>query len=278
MSEVKLKKAKALIQQKRYDDARAILLTISNNPTAKSWLNKLEKRGASPPDDSSQRLQKARKYIQAENFDAARQILMPIASNPTAQRWLQKIDEMDDPFAIESVEKSSPIIPKPSKNYRGHIAKNLSGNEYLAFKTGVHWFTIITGILRNLLYFVLAFWGLAFLFADSGDIGTDIGTSMIFLCLPTTLLYSIASGLVKLSTSEFGVTSKKVIIKTGLVNVETFELNLGQIETFQLQNTLLGRIIGFKNIEITGSGGSTRTIKSVARANQFHKAVIELMG
>ncbi len=46
MSQVKLAAAKELIQEKRYEEARTLLMTI-NDPTATRWLEKLNK--ISPP-------------------------------------------------------------------------------------------------------------------------------------------------------------------------------------------------------------------------------------
>ncbi len=51
----KLLQAKELVSQKRYDEARAILVTIADNPTAQKWLSQLASvPGGTPPPTPSQ--------------------------------------------------------------------------------------------------------------------------------------------------------------------------------------------------------------------------------
>lgn len=45
----KLLQAKELVSQKRYDEARAILVTMPDNPTAQKWLNQLANVGGGTP-------------------------------------------------------------------------------------------------------------------------------------------------------------------------------------------------------------------------------------
>jgi len=47
-TENQMQKAKALIQQKRYDDARALLITI-DHPKADVWLNRLNQMSSATP-------------------------------------------------------------------------------------------------------------------------------------------------------------------------------------------------------------------------------------
>lgn len=42
MSQVKLQAARELIREKKYSEARAILVTISNDPTAAKWIAKID--------------------------------------------------------------------------------------------------------------------------------------------------------------------------------------------------------------------------------------------
>ena len=59
----------------------------------------------------------------------------------------------------------------------------------------------------------------------------------------------------KLRYTEQGVTNKRVIVKTGLVQRRTLELLLRQVEAISVDQSLLGRVFGFGSITLTGTGG-----------------------
>ena len=45
----------------------------------------------------------------------------------------------------------------------------------------------------------------------------------------------------KLVFTEYGLTNKRVIVKTGVIGRSTEELNLTKVETVELRQTILGR-------------------------------------
>jgi uncharacterized membrane protein YdbT with pleckstrin-like domain len=48
---------------------------------------------------------------------------------------------------------------------------------------------------------------------------------------------------IKRRTTEIAVTSQRVIIKRGLFRRNTIEMNAGQIESVQLNQSILGRLL-----------------------------------
>jgi len=61
-------------------------------------------------------------------------------------------------------------------------------------------------------------------------------------------------------TSEFAVTNKRVLIKTGLVRRHSLETLLSKIESIGVAQSILGRILGFGTIVISGNGWFQRTV------------------
>ena len=55
-------------------------------------------------------------------------------------------------------------------------------------------------------------------------------------------------------TNEFAVTNKKVVAKSGLISRKTDELLLKKIEGVDVEQSVLGRILNFGHIKITGPG------------------------
>ena len=78
----------------------------------------------------------------------------------------------------------------------------------------------------------------------------------IVLIVPTfgiALLLAIYEWL-RLRTLEFGVTNKRVILKKGIIGRYTEEMKIGSIETVEIDQGVLGRILGYGDVKVTGRG------------------------
>lgn len=77
-------------------------------------------------------------------------------------------------------------------------------------------------------------------------------------------------------TSEFAITNKRVIIKTGLISRKTIEMNLQKIESVNVDQSILGRLLGYGNLHIVGTGGTRETFKKIKKPIIFRKKFQEL--
>ena len=68
---------------------------------------------------------------------------------------------------------------------------------------------------------------------------------------------------VKLRSIEQAVTNKRVILKVGLVSRKTEEMKLTSIETVEIQQSILGRILGYGTVKVTGRGTSDVVFKNI---------------
>ena len=77
-------------------------------------------------------------------------------------------------------------------------------------------------------------------------------------------------------TDEFVITNKRVVVKTGLVRRRTIELNLTKIESVNIDQSILGRILGFGSIMIVGTGGTKEIFPHINNPLTFRKKFQEL--
>ena len=96
----------------------------------------------------------------------------------------------------------------------------------------------------------------------------------IFVSLKALLTLFIAP-IVARATSEFAVTNRRVIIKVGLVSRRTVELNLEKVESIGVEQTVLGRILGYGAIVVVGTGGTKEPFSRIADPMGFRRAVNE---
>ena len=68
----------------------------------------------------------------------------------------------------------------------------------------------------------------------------------------------------RLRAIELGVTTHRVVRKTGIVSRITEEIRLTAIETVDLYQSMWGRILGFGDVRVTGRGESAFVLSHVA--------------
>jgi len=98
----------------------------------------------------------------------------------------------------------------------------------------------------------------------------------IIFCNLRALFTLFIAPLIDLYTDEFAITNKRVIIKTGLISRKTFEMNHSKIESVNVDQSILGRILGYGTISIVGSGGTKEVFPKIKNPLRFRKKFQEL--
>lgn len=62
---------------------------------------------------------------------------------------------------------------------------------------------------------------------------------------------------------EQGVTNKRVIYKTGIISRKSEEMKLASIETVEIDQGVLGRMLGYGTVKVTGRGASDVLFRGV---------------
>ena len=78
---------------------------------------------------------------------------------------------------------------------------------------------------------------------------------------------------VELRTSEFAVTTTRVIFKDGLVARYTTELLLSKVESIAVQQSLTGRILDYGDLTVIGTGGTREVFRRVRDPITFRNYV-----
>ncbi|PID64112.1 MAG: hypothetical protein CR974_00380 [Gammaproteobacteria bacterium] len=97
----------------------------------------------------------------------------------------------------------------------------------------------------------------------------------VLFCHLKALLTLFIAPLVQRATSEFVITNKRVVIKVGWLNRDAFEMNLSKIESVQIHQSFIARILGYGTIVIIGTGGSKELFHNISRPREFKRAFME---
>lgn len=142
-----------------------------------------------------------------------------------------------------------------------YIEKNLMSGENVVYQSKLHW--------------VIFLWPVFFILISIPFFTAEIVIGGIFLIL-TALLAGI-SFFIKYSTSEFGITNKRVIVKTGLIRRNSLEVLLNKIEGIQVNQGILGRILNYGSITISGTGGTKDPFHGITNPLEFRKKAQEMI-
>ena len=143
-----------------------------------------------------------------------------------------------------------------------YVDANLLEGERMLYRTRLHWKVFVPPILFALVMSVPVAWiALA-------------GTWSAFAWIPPALaaLWLIAA-FVKRQTSEFVVTNKRVLMKIGVFTVRSIELLLSKVEAITVHQSLVGRMLGYGDIVLTGSGGTVEPFSTIQSPLEFRNAV-----
>jgi len=76
-------------------------------------------------------------------------------------------------------------------------------------------------------------------------------------------------------TSEFAVTSKRVLGKTGFIKLKSLDIVLAKVEAIRINQGILARICNFGDVEVTGTGGTEEVLKFIPDPIVFSKCIQE---
>ena len=88
---------------------------------------------------------------------------------------------------------------------------------------------------------------------------------------------ALLGGFVQQISTELAITSQRVIAKHGFISCTTFELLLTKVEGANVDQTVLGRLLGFGTILVKGTGGGIAPIDHVAAPYRFHSVLMQMV-
>ena len=152
------------------------------------------------------------------------------------------------------------------------LTESLLKNEKLVFWTRPHWIIFFAPVFALL----VASWFILF--------GDQVLKSSIKLmeysipeiCTAIALAVGIFTGIgaiITFKTSEYGVTNKRVLMKTGLIQRNSLEIFLEKIEAIHVDQSILGRILNFGTLIVVGTGGTQDPFFNVPKPLHFRRIV-----
>ena len=143
-----------------------------------------------------------------------------------------------------------------------YIDSNLLAGETVVYRTRLHWLLFIVPVLFTIVVLVPSTWFLV------------NGTWNTFAWIPPVVaLVVLIPPFIRRQSSDFAVTNKRVMMKVGVLRTRSVELLLGKIEAITANQSLFGRIFGYGDIVVTGSGGTKEMLSHIQGPFEFRRAM-----
>ena len=99
---------------------------------------------------------------------------------------------------------------------------------------------------------------------------------LLLLSLPTLgiSLFLLIPTWITVSTTEMAVTSRRIMIKRGLISRNTVEISLARIESVQVNQSIMARLFNFGTVVLSGAGNPQAPLIGIKEPLAFRSAVL----
>ena len=149
-----------------------------------------------------------------------------------------------------------------------YIDDILQPGENVLYSTNAHWMFYLPAIAAWILAGVLLVLSRA-----------TTTQSVVLLCLSASAVVALsalhwtAKAWFHRWTTETDVTNLRVVHKTGFIKRRTFEMSLDKVESVDVNQSILGRLMNYGDVTVRGVGEGAETIKTIASPLDFRNHI-----
>lgn len=155
-----------------------------------------------------------------------------------------------------------------------YISKTLVPGEKVVYTTRLHWIVMLGHIVGAVLLWVFGGYVLWYDYAhpqmetSNRHVAGYAGAALLVCGLIV-----ILAGSIRRNTTEMAVTTRRVVVKTGLASRRTIEMLLNKVETIEVSEPGMGRVLGYGSITMIGTGGTSEQFHKIAKPLLFRNEV-----
>jgi uncharacterized membrane protein YdbT with pleckstrin-like domain len=149
-----------------------------------------------------------------------------------------------------------------------YIDDILQPGEKVLYSTNAHWMFFLPAIAAWILALVLLI--LSRTTVTEGIILLYLSASAIVAMVA---LYWTVKAWFHRWTTETDVTNLRVVHKTGFIKRRTFEMSLDKVESVDVNQSILGRLLDYGDVTILGVGEGKQTISTIASPLAFRNSI-----
>ena len=146
-----------------------------------------------------------------------------------------------------------------------YVQRVLQPGEQVRHSSSIHWIVYWPGIAAALLA-VVAYWlsGTRLLPGIWRYTAYALALAAVALLIKQWL---------QLWVTEIAVTDRRVIYKKGLIRRQTNEMNMDKVESVQINQSILGRMLDYGDVTIVGTGEGFETLRTIASPIELRNSI-----
>ena len=149
-----------------------------------------------------------------------------------------------------------------------YIDDILQPGEKVLYSTNAHWIFYFPAIVA---------WVVAIAFLVLSRMVVADTPMMLCLALAAVsavvAIYKMLTAWFHRWTTETDVTNMRVVHKTGFIKRRTFEMSLDKVESVDVNQSILGRILNYGSVTVRGVGEGAETINTIAAPLDFRSHI-----
>jgi uncharacterized membrane protein YdbT with pleckstrin-like domain len=149
-----------------------------------------------------------------------------------------------------------------------YIDDILQPGEKVLYSTNAHWIFYLPAI---------AAWSVAIVFLGLSRMFVSDTPTLLCLSLAAIsaifALYKMLTAWFHRWTTETDVTNMRVVHKTGFIKRRTFEMSLDKVESVDVNQSILGRLLNYGSVTVRGVGEGAETIDTIASPLDFRNHI-----
>jgi len=139
-----------------------------------------------------------------------------------------------------------------------YVHSVLQPGETVRHTASLHWILYVPGV------FILIAGVLVWLFLpDRSGLIRFVAVLVMWACFAAGLLYIIWTWFNAWIT-EIAVTDRRIIYKTGFIRRKTVEINMEKVESVEIKQSVLGRLLDYGEVDIRGVETGFEPLRNIA--------------
>jgi uncharacterized membrane protein YdbT with pleckstrin-like domain len=149
-----------------------------------------------------------------------------------------------------------------------YIDDILQPGEKVLYSTNAHWIFYLPAI---------GAWIVAIVLVVASQM--IVAETPMLICLALAAIVAVAAIYKMLTawfhrwTTETDVTNLRVVHKTGFIKRRTFEMSLDKVESVDVNQSILGRLLNYGDVTVRGVGEGAETIRTIASPLDFRNHI-----
>lgn len=147
-----------------------------------------------------------------------------------------------------------------------YLQRILEPNETVVYRTTVSWTLYIPGLF----FLVVA---IAVFVAARLTLTSSVAVYGLTLIPVVAAIWLLAKAWFRRWTTEIAVTNRRIILKRGFIRRHTIEMNMDKVESVDVDQSLLGRLLNYGDVTVHGTGEGFEPLHMIDSPLRFRSEV-----